>query len=116
MSLARKVPTGGSKRPLRKRSIGKSLKSVPATSLLARKATMAAARLAETGRLTGEASKKLSVRVDPGLLSLAAERVGADNPTDIINTALILLASPDPFTQWFLTTEDTLPEDFESAL
>lgn len=48
----------------------------------------------KNGRLTGSTSKKLSVRVDPGLMSAAA----------------------DSFVQWFMTTEDRLPEDFEIAV
>ncbi|HSK41378.1 MAG TPA: hypothetical protein VK943_16560 [Arenibaculum sp.] len=85
-------------------------------TLVAKRVELALSRLRESGRLKGESSKKLSVRVDPGLVSAAAERIGADNPTDVINTALALMASPDPFVQWFLTTKDKLPEDFELAV
>ncbi|WP_349369658.1 hypothetical protein [Salinarimonas sp.] len=84
--------------------------------VVAERVEQALARLKEDGRLAGDRGRRLSVRVDPGLVAAAAERVGTENPTEIIESALALLASPDPFVHWFLTTQDRLPEDFELAI
>lgn len=116
MSAVEKEQGGRGKRQPRKRGLAKSLKLRPMDALVEKRVRMAITRLSESGRLTGSTSQKLSVRVDPGLVSAAAERIGADNPTDVVNTALALMASPDPFVQWFMTTEDRLPEDFEIAV
>lgn len=59
---------------------------------------------------------KLSVHVDSAVLAAAGKRVGTDQPTEVINAALALLASPDPFVRYFLTTADRLPEDFDVAV
>ncbi|WP_372426381.1 hypothetical protein [Salinarimonas chemoclinalis] len=84
--------------------------------MVAERVEQALARLRDDGRLAGERGRRLSVRVDPGLVAAAAERIGTENPTDIIESALALLASPDPFVHWLLTTGDRLPEDFELAI
>lgn len=113
MGPAHKTAAGGAKR----QSHGKRLKKPGQINpLVAKKVDMALMRLKVSGHLTGEPSQKLSVRVDPGLMSAAAERIGVENATDIVNTALALVASPDPFVQWLLTTKDRLPEEFEIAV
>jgi len=75
----------------------------------------AAAReiLSRAGVLTDGRSLKLSVRVDPGVFRLVAERFGTDNPTEVVNAALALAAAPNRFRIWLATTNDRLPDDFE---
>lgn len=69
--------------------------------------------LSRSGVLTEGRSRKLSVRVDPGPFDLLAERLGTDNPTEIVNAALAMAAAPDRFKIWLMTTGDRLPDDFE---
>jgi len=69
--------------------------------------------LARSRILTDSRSRKLSIRVDPGPFELLAERLGTDNPTEVINAALALAAAPNRFKMWLMTTEDRLPDDFE---
>lgn len=83
---------------------------------IARDVLRAAAALRADGRLSGTRSRKLSVRVDPGALEAAAERMGLDNPSDVVNAAILLAAEPDPFKNWLKNSTDRLPEDFERAL
>lgn len=83
---------------------------------IARDLLRAAAALEADGRLSGVRSRKLSVRVDPGALEAAAERLGLDNPSDVVNAAILLAAEPDPFKNWLKNSTDRLPEDFERAL
>ena len=75
--------------------------------------TAALDTLARSGALTEVRSRKLSVRVDPGPFELLAERLGTDNPTEVVNAALALASAPNRFKAWLLTTEDRLPDDFE---
>jgi hypothetical protein len=78
----------------------------------------ALAELARTGKLTGANSEKISVRIDPGLMKAAAERLGLphDAITHVVNAALALAAAPDPFKVWLRETTDRLPDDFELAV
>ena len=77
---------------------------------------LAYARLSDMGAVTGIRSRKLSVRIDPGIIDAAAKELGLTNPSDVINASLILAASPDRFKNWLRETEDQLPDDFELAL
>ena len=83
--------------------------SLPAASEL----TAAIETLARAGILTENRSRKLSVRVDPGPFELMAERLGTDNPTEVVNAALAMAAAPNRFKAWLMTTGDRLPDDFE---
>jgi hypothetical protein len=83
--------------------------SLPAVGEL----TAAIETLARSGVLTESRSRKLSVRVDPGPFQLMAERLGTDNPTEVVNAALAIAATPNRFKTWLMTTEDRLPDDFE---
>jgi hypothetical protein len=83
--------------------------SLPAAGEL----TAAIETLARSGALTQSRSRKLSVRVDPGPFELLAERLGTDNPTEVVNAALAMAAVPNRFKTWLMTTEDRLPDDFE---
>ena len=71
--------------------------------------------LAIAGQLTGAQSERISVRVDPGVVTAAAARLGLDrgNISELVNAALALAAAPDRFKAWLRDTPDTLPDDFE---
>ncbi|MGO8920130.1 MAG: hypothetical protein ACLQJR_29880 [Stellaceae bacterium] len=72
--------------------------------------------LADEGSATGVRSRKLSVRVDPGIMDAAARHLGLTNPSDVVNASLALAAAPDRFKIWLRESEDTLPDDFELAI
>lgn len=72
-------------------------------------------RLQEMGVLSGR-TKKVSVRIDRGLLAAAARKLGSANTTAIVQTALAAFVALDPFVEWFLSDRDRLPADFELAI
>jgi hypothetical protein len=69
--------------------------------------------LGAKGVLGQGASKKLSARVDPGLLEAARAKMGVDNDTDLLTAALALAAGDDDFGAWLITRGARLPADFE---
>jgi hypothetical protein len=73
-------------------------------------------RLSARGLVTGARSRKVSVRIDPGVMEAAARELGLTNPSDVVNASLALAAAPDRFKAWLRETTDTLPDDFEPAL
>jgi hypothetical protein len=74
--------------------------------------------LAAAGKVAGTRSTKISVRVDPGILSAAAARFGMAETevSDVVNASLAVAAAPDSFKEWLASTTDTLPDDFEIAI
>ncbi len=76
----------------------------------------ALAELRLAGAVTGARSRKISVRVDPGILRAAGERLGLTNTSDLVNASLSLAAAPDRFKAWWAETRETLPDDFELAV
>ena len=76
----------------------------------------ALAELERAGILAGARSKKLSMRVDPGLIDAARQRTGLHSDSDVINAALAVIAAGDDFGTWLVTQAGRLPEDFELAL
>jgi hypothetical protein len=69
--------------------------------------------LVSRGVLTGSQSRRLSARVDPGLLEAAKQRFGVTNESDVINASLAMAAAPDRFKAWLRDNQDTVTEDFE---
>ena len=67
----------------------------------------------EDGKLAGARSRRLSARVDPGLIEAARQKTGIGNDSDLINAALAVIAAPDDFGPWFATQAGRLPPDFE---
>ena len=66
------------------------------------------------GEVAGVRSRKLSVRVDPGIMDAARRETGIENPSDLVNAALAIAATARPdFGTWLLTQAGRLPEDFE---
>jgi len=81
-----------------------------------RQLAAALAELRLAGAVTGARSRKISVRVDPGVMRAAAERLGLTNPSDVVNASLAVAAAPDRFKAWWAETHATLPDDFELAV
>jgi hypothetical protein len=77
-------------------------------------AALAELRLA--GAVTVTRSQRISVRVDPGIMRAAAERLGLTNPSDVVNASLAVAAAPDRFKARWTETHATLPDDFELAI
>jgi hypothetical protein len=69
--------------------------------------------LAASGKLKGSRTKRLSARVDPGLIKAARSKTGLDNDSELVNAALAVLAAPDDFGPWFAAQAGRLPKDFE---
>ena len=76
-------------------------------------ALFAGAMLARRGVLGKSASRKISARLDPGLLDAAREKTGAKSDTELLAAALAIVASDDDFGPWLVTRGPRLPEDFE---
>lgn len=58
-------------------------------------------------------SKKVSARLDPGLLEAARAKIGVENDTDLLTAALAIAAGDDEFGEWLVTRGARLPADFE---
>jgi hypothetical protein len=85
-------------------------------SKIAAAQTAAALRnLKESGVLTGQADK-VSARIDHGLLTAAARKIGSNNTTEVVEAALAAFVAPDPFVEWLLSDRDRLPADFELGI
>lgn len=81
-----------------------------------RRLIFALRQLEDAGIVTGASSRKLSVRIDPGVLSAAAKQLGLSSPSDVVNASLALAAAPDRFKIWLRESQDVLPDDFELPL
>jgi hypothetical protein len=72
--------------------------------------------LADGGQLAGVRSRRLSARVDPGLMQAARRKTGIGNDSDLINAALAVIAAADDFGPWFAAQAGRLPAEFELDL
>jgi len=72
--------------------------------------------LAENGKLTGTRTRRLSARVDPGLVDAARDKTGLSSDSDLVNAALAVIAASDDFGPWFAAQSGRLPKDFELEL
>ena len=72
--------------------------------------------LTQGGVLSGSRSRKISTRVDPGLIEAAKRRTGLERDSDLINAALAMIAAGDDFGAWLVSQAGRLPEDFELAV
>jgi len=93
-----------------------SLRSLPDLAVPDPARDRALAELAARGALTGARSRKVSARVDPGVLAAAAECLCLAHLSDVINASLALAAAPDRFKTWLRSTTVRLTDDFEPAL
>jgi hypothetical protein len=69
--------------------------------------------IAKSGRLRGARTRRLSARVDPGLVEAAKAATGIANDSDLISAALAVIAAPDDFGAWLVSQPHDLPKDFE---
>jgi hypothetical protein len=76
----------------------------------------ALATLTANGALLGARTKRLSARVDPGLIKAARTKTGFRNDSELVNAALAVLAAPDDFGPWFASQAGRLPKDFDLEL
>ncbi len=76
----------------------------------------ALATLTANGALQGARTKRLSARVDPGLIEAARSKTGFSNDSELVNAALAVLAAPDDFGPWFARQAGRLPKDFDLEL
>ena len=72
--------------------------------------------LAQRGVSTGLRSKKVSTRVDPGVMDAAKKRFGLSNESDVINASLAMAAAPDRVKTWLQGSSETVTDDFELAV
>jgi hypothetical protein len=108
VTSAKKVQKG---RPREHRHSLARTKSVdPITSA---RVEFALSTLAASGKLKGSRTKRLSARVDPGLITAARNKTGLNNDSELVNAALAVLAAPDDFGPWFAAQSGRLPKDFE---
>ena len=109
----RKQPPATAKQARRRRPLpGNAVGDALTTARL----RFALVELERSGILAGTRSKKLSMRVDPGLIEAARRRAGLRSDSDLINAALAMLAAGDDFGPWLVGQSGRLPEDFELAL
>jgi len=103
--------------PLREASaLGRLVKTAGKNGPQRQQLMFALRKLADEGSATGVSSRKLSVRIDPGIMDAAARQLGLTNPSDVVNASLALAAAPDRFKTWLRESRDTLPDDFELAV
>src|SRR5689334_21655168 len=88
-------------------------RSAAADPLTTGRIAFAVESIAKSGRLQGARTRRLSARVDPGLIEAAKAATGIDNDSDLINAALAVIAAPDDFGAWLVSQAGTLPPDFE---
>jgi hypothetical protein len=69
--------------------------------------------LSAKGILGQGASRKVSARLDAGLMEAARAKIGVDNDTDLLTAALAIAAGDDEFGRWLVTRGARLPADFE---
>ena len=69
--------------------------------------------LESRGVLSGSQSKRLSARVDPGLVEEAKRRSGLQSDSELVSAALALMAEGDTFGAWLVAQKGSLPDDFE---
>jgi hypothetical protein len=72
--------------------------------------------LTHQGVVTGVRSKKISTRVDPGVMDAARKRFGLTNDADVINASLAMAAAPDRFKTWLMESQNMVTDDFELAV
>lgn len=92
------------------------MKHAAAEKAQLRRLAFALRTLEASGVITGASSRKLSVRIDPGVMDAAAKQLGLANPSDVVNASLALAAAPDRFKVWLRESTDVLPDDFELAV
>ena len=67
------------------------------------RAAFAVEELVREGVLSGVRSRRISTRVDPGLIEAAKRRTGLEKDSDVINAALAVIADGDDFAAWLVS-------------
>jgi hypothetical protein len=65
------------------------------------------------GILGGGVSRKVSARLDQGLVDAARAKMGPATDTELLTAALAIMAGDDEFGAWLVTRGDRLPQDFQ---
>jgi hypothetical protein len=99
--------------PKHRVSLARTQRRDPITSA---RVEFALSTLAASGDLKGARTKRLSARVDPGLIKAARTKTGLNNDSELVNAALAVLAAPDDFGPWFAAQAGRLPKSFELEL
>lgn len=97
----------------RSRGTRKPIQNSAPDEVLQAKVKAARQALAKRGVLSGAQTRRLSARVDPGLLEEAKRRSGAQSDSEVVSAALALMASDDNFGAWLVSRKGRLPDDFE---
>jgi hypothetical protein len=87
-----------------------------ADNMIRERIAFAQRSLEEAGRLTGEKTRRISARLDPGLVEAAMDRTGITSETALLEAALAMMAEPDDFGAWLISQRGKLDEDFELAI
>jgi hypothetical protein len=85
---------------------------LPPDPIVSARLTFALQVLAQKGQLVGARTKRMSARVDPGLLKAAKSKTGLKNDSDLISAALAVIAASDDFGPWFAAQAGRLSQDF----
>jgi hypothetical protein len=97
----------------RRRRRNEFLATLPSDPIVSARLMFAMRVLMRDGRLVGARTKRMSARVDPGLLNAAKTKTGLKNDSDLICAALAVLAASDDFGPWFAAQAGRLTKDFE---
>ena len=95
---------------------GKVIENPTPDELLQAKVKFARRSLENRGVLSGSQSKRLSARVDPGLVVEAKRRSGLKSDSELVSAALALMAGDDNFGAWLIAQKGRLSKDFELAI
>jgi hypothetical protein len=106
----------GSPKRVNTRSAKRAVSQDTVDPVVSAKVRFAYKVLTEGRKLAGARSRRLSARVDPGLIEAARQKTGIGNDSDLINAALAVIAAPDDFGPWFAAQAGRLPPDFELDL
>jgi hypothetical protein len=98
--------------PGRKRRRGFVAK-LPHDPIVLARLTFALSVLTQGGQLVGARTKRMSARVDPGLLKAARTKTGLKNDSDLISAALAVIAASDDFGPWFAAQAGRLSKNFK---
>jgi hypothetical protein len=86
---------------------------LPSDPLVSARLTFASRVLAQGGHVAGARAKRMSARVDPGLLKAAKIKTGLNKDPDLICAALSVIAASEDFGPWFAAQAGRPPKDFK---
>lgn len=81
--------------------------------LLGQRLAFATQALEQRGVLSAKPTRKVSARLNPGLMEAARLKLGAASDTEVLTAALTVLAGGDDFGAWLVSRAGHLPKDFE---